>query len=195
MDTLHLFSLQKAYTNGGSQVTYLVNHDFSIMRFIKAIDQHITKNTIARKMMTDAIADHHDVTMQREVAAITISRSNNKCCFVAPKQENMDDWEKSEMDKIKKRYEKMKMRSVFLENEEKRKAVSSFESRNIKLEDKRGREILGYKLNVAKIDAIVTGALSVLDRKMRKQEEKVEEKAKKMKSVGKFQSAAYFLCI
>ncbi|CAM8980283.1 unnamed protein product [Rhodiola kirilowii] len=124
-----------------------------------------------------------------------ISRSNNKCCFVAPKQENMDDWEKSEMDKIKKRYEKMKMRSVFLENEEKRKAVSSFESRNIKLEDKRGREILGYKLNVAKIDAIVTGALSVLDRKMRKQEGKVEEKAKKMKSVGKFQSAAYFLCI
>ncbi|KAL9666341.1 hypothetical protein QQ045_000670 [Rhodiola kirilowii] len=146
-------------------------------------------------MMTDAIADHHDVTMQREVAAITISRSNNKCCFVAPKQENMDDWEKSEIDKIKKRYEKMKMRSVFLENEEKRKAVSSFESRNIKLEDKRGREILGYKLNVAKIDAIVTGALSVLDRKMRKQEGKVEEKAKKMKSVGKFQSAAYFLCI
>lgn len=111
------------------------------------------------------------------------------------KPEDIDVWEKNEIDNIRKRYEKMKKRSVLLENEEQSKALSKLEKGNIKVEDKKGREILLHKLTVAKIDAIGSGAVIKLDMKMRKLEASVKEKERKMRSEQKFRNADCFLCI
>uniref|UniRef100_A0A7N0TWE1 Remorin C-terminal domain-containing protein n=1 Tax=Kalanchoe fedtschenkoi TaxID=63787 RepID=A0A7N0TWE1_KALFE len=116
------------------------------------------------------------------------------CCFLASsrtKAENVDAWEEAEVYKIKKWNEKMKTRSHLLENEEKNRAKTSLERNNIKLEDKKGRQVLRYKLTVAKIEAIATGATQILDRKLRKQEALIKDKARKMKSMRKNQNCLF----
>lgn len=187
------------YKIAGYTITYHASNAFSFYRYLL---RRILINSLfgridyfGSRLMLEA--EGHEGVLLREVA-ITANNSTKMRCFNVlrwKKHEDVDVWEKTEIDKIRKRYEKMKKRTVLLEDEEKSKALIDLERGNIKLEDKMGREILRHKLRVAKIDAIATGAVIKLDREMRKLEANVKEKARKMRADGKFSYAGCFMCI
>ncbi|CAM8911195.1 unnamed protein product [Rhodiola kirilowii] len=103
----------------------------------------------------------------------------------------IDAWERAEIEKIKKRYNKIRSTIKYWEDDKKTRAKIKLQKKKIELECKKERNQRHYELKIAQIDVIGRGARSNMEEKMRSDETKVKERAKKMRSNRR---VAYFLC-
>ncbi|XP_065848904.1 remorin 1.4-like [Euphorbia lathyris] len=108
-------------------------------------------------------------------------------------EDKVDSWEKAQIRKINKRYEKMKSEVVVWENAKKMQAKLSMERKRKELEMRKIRNMQHYQIKVDRIEAIAGGAKGQLEEKRRNDESEVREKAKHMRSKGK-NPVRFFCC-
>ncbi|KAI3729237.1 hypothetical protein L6452_17890 [Arctium lappa] len=96
-----------------------------------------------------------------------------------------DVWEKTEMERIKERYEKLNAKILEWENEKKAKAKKKLSRKKDESESKRARALETYKTEMEMIDQIAEGARSQAEGNRRKEVNKVKEKADKIRLTGK----------
>ncbi|XP_050151560.1 remorin 1.4-like isoform X1 [Malus sylvestris] len=106
-----------------------------------------------------------------------------------------DAWERAQMKKIQRRYEKVKATIVAWENEKKMQAKAKMERRKNEIEQRRARNMQHYQIKQARIDQIAGGARAQAEEKRRNEESKVKEKAKRIRSTGKAPATCFcFTC-
>uniref|UniRef100_A0A7N0TYF9 Remorin C-terminal domain-containing protein n=1 Tax=Kalanchoe fedtschenkoi TaxID=63787 RepID=A0A7N0TYF9_KALFE len=124
--------------------------------------------------------------------------SSSSSCFALFNSNNtdaeIDTREKIEIDKIKKRYSKMRSRIQAWEDEKKAKARIKLQKKKIELESKKESNQRHYQLKIEHIGEIERGARAKMDEKMRSEEAEIKERAAKMRSVGRSRKALYFIC-
>ncbi|KAG0476597.1 hypothetical protein HPP92_012974 [Vanilla planifolia] len=96
-----------------------------------------------------------------------------------------DKWEQARMEKIKKRYEKMRNSILQWESEKKVKAKRRMERKERELEMRRARILQEFRNELQRIDMIASGAKAVADDTRRSDELRAKEKAKRSRSMGK----------
>ncbi|XP_020225628.1 uncharacterized protein At3g61260 [Cajanus cajan] len=94
-------------------------------------------------------------------------------------------WEKAKLERIQKRYEKIRSKILSWESERKIQVKLHMEKKKRELEHKRAMEMQHYKNKITRIDMIAQGAIAQLEEHKRKQESKAREKAKKIRKTGK----------
>ncbi|XP_039034423.1 remorin 1.4-like [Hibiscus syriacus] len=104
-----------------------------------------------------------------------------------------DDWEKAELDKLNKRYERMKASILAWEKEKKLRAKIKMERRKKELEKKMKRRHQLYELKISRIDEIAGGARAQIDEKRRNEELKIKDKSKQMRASGVVPVSCFFL--
>ncbi|KAL1215080.1 hypothetical protein V5N11_007658 [Cardamine amara subsp. amara] len=106
-----------------------------------------------------------------------------------------DSWETSQINKVKSRYEKMKVEIVGWENERKLAAKLRMDKRKSELEKRRGINNQHYKSKLARIQLIADGAKKQLEEKRRSKEAQVHQKQKKLSRTGKVPNSYFcFRC-
>ncbi|XP_050224638.1 remorin 1.4 isoform X2 [Mercurialis annua] len=118
-------------------------------------------------------------------------RSNSTRRSVA--EDKVDTWEKAQLRKINKRYEKMRSEIIAWENAKTIEAKLRMEKKKNELELRKSRNLQHYQLKVSRIEAVAGGANRQLDEKQRNEESEVKEKAKHMRSKGK-NPVRFFCC-
>ncbi|KAK6123111.1 hypothetical protein DH2020_043147 [Rehmannia glutinosa] len=96
-----------------------------------------------------------------------------------------DAWEKAQIAKIRKRYEKMHSQIQAWENEKKLREKHQMERKKDELEQRKSRNLKHYYSKIARIDHIAGGARAQVDEKRKHEESIVKQKARKMRSTGK----------
>ncbi|KAJ1406268.1 Remorin, C-terminal [Sesbania bispinosa] len=94
-------------------------------------------------------------------------------------------WEKAKIERIRKRYEKIKSKILSWESEKKIQVKLQMERKKSELDHRRAMEIQHYKHKVARIDKIAEAAITQLEDLRRKEESEIREKAKKVRKTGK----------
>ncbi|CAM8911179.1 unnamed protein product [Rhodiola kirilowii] len=84
----------------------------------------------------------------------------------------IDAWERAEIEKIKKRYNKIRSTIKYWEDDKKTRAKIKLQKKKIELECKKERNQRHYELKIAQIDVIGRGARSNMEEKMRSDETK-----------------------
>ncbi|KAK4436979.1 hypothetical protein Salat_0031800 [Sesamum alatum] len=95
-----------------------------------------------------------------------------------------DAWEKAQIAKIRKRYEKMQTEILAWENEKKLRQKKKMERKKGELELRKSRNLQHYYSKIGRIDHMAAGAKAQLDEKRRQEESVVKEKARRMRSTG-----------
>ncbi|XP_058081576.1 remorin 1.4-like isoform X2 [Magnolia sinica] len=95
-----------------------------------------------------------------------------------------DAWEKSQMAKIKKRFQKQWSTIQSWEDEKKSKAKRRLDRKESVLDLRRARATQAYQLEIQRINKIAEGARSIAEESKRNDESKTREKARKYKSTG-----------
>ncbi|XP_022728378.1 uncharacterized protein LOC111283943 [Durio zibethinus] len=103
-----------------------------------------------------------------------------------------DAWEKAEMEKVNKWYEKMKASILARENEKKLQAKVKMDRKKKELEQKIKRTQELYQVNIARIDHIAGGARAQVDEKRRNDELQIKRKARKIRASGKVPVTCFF---
>ncbi|KAL0355273.1 UNVERIFIED_CONTAM: hypothetical protein Sradi_3974200 [Sesamum radiatum] len=96
-----------------------------------------------------------------------------------------DAWEKAQIAKIRKRYEKMQSEILAWENEKKLREKQKMERKKGELELRKSRNLRHYYSKIARIDDIAGGARAQVDEKRRQEESVVKEKARRMRATGR----------
>ncbi|XP_020548029.1 remorin-like [Sesamum indicum] len=96
-----------------------------------------------------------------------------------------DAWEKAQIAKIRKRYEKMQSEILAWENEKKLRAKQKMERKKGELELRKSRNLQHYYSKIARIDDIAGGARAQVDEKRRQEESVVKQKASRMRLTGR----------
>ncbi|KAL5725886.1 hypothetical protein ACHQM5_008975 [Ranunculus cassubicifolius] len=96
-----------------------------------------------------------------------------------------DAWEKAEMEKINKRYERMNSTILSWENEKKGKAKRRMDRIESEIERRRARATQRYRSDITKIDQVAGGARAVAEDKRRDDVTKTKEKANRIRRTGK----------
>ncbi|CAA0840654.1 Remorin family protein [Striga hermonthica] len=94
-------------------------------------------------------------------------------------------WEKGQIEKIRKRYEKMQSEIIAWENEKKLTEKHEMERKKEELEQRKSTNLKHYYNKIARIDHIARGAKAQLEEKRKHEEFIVKEKARKIRSTGK----------
>ncbi|KAI5410192.1 remorin 4.1 [Lathyrus oleraceus] len=94
-------------------------------------------------------------------------------------------WEKAKIQKIQKRYEKMKLQILSWEGEKRIQAKIQMERKKNELDHQRENVIEHYKRKIARLDMIGQRAIKELEDERRKEELKVKEKANKIRKTGR----------
>ncbi|XP_045825167.1 remorin 1.4-like [Trifolium pratense] len=94
-------------------------------------------------------------------------------------------WEKSKIERIQKRHEKMKLQILSWEGEKRIQAKLHMEKKKNELDHNRANAIEHYKRKIARIDMIGQRAIKELEDQRRKEEMKVREKANNIRKTGK----------
>ncbi|URE46583.1 Dynein light chain LC6, flagellar outer [Musa troglodytarum] len=97
----------------------------------------------------------------------------------------VDAWERAKMDKIRKRYEKMKYIILEWQNEKKLKAKRRMKRKERDLELRHERALREHRIEVSRIDKMADGARALAEERKRNGESTTMEKAKKMRSTRK----------
>ncbi|XP_074569299.1 uncharacterized protein LOC141825939 [Curcuma longa] len=96
----------------------------------------------------------------------------------------VDAWERAKMEKIRKRYDKLKFSIGKWEDEKKSKAKRRLERKEGDLELQRARAVQELRDEMARIDKLAGGARALAEERRRNDELKTKGKAKKMRSTG-----------
>eukprot|EP00258_Populus_trichocarpa_P026189 XP_024442208.1 uncharacterized protein LOC7453854 isoform X2 [Populus trichocarpa] len=102
-----------------------------------------------------------------------------------------DSWEKDQLRKINRRYEKMKSKILDWDKAKKMRAKLHGEKKKSELELRRARNMQHYHNKIARIDLISGRARGQLEEKRRNEELEVKEKAKHMRSKGRSPSRCF----
>ncbi|XP_042420494.1 remorin 1.4-like [Zingiber officinale] len=115
----------------------------------------------------------------------SISRNASRKTTYTPKDETkVDAWERAKMEKIRKRYEKLKSSIAEWEDEKKMKAKRRLERKEGYLELQRARAVQELRDEMARIVKIAGGARALAEERRRNDEQKTKGKARKMRSTG-----------
>ncbi|KAK9074581.1 hypothetical protein SSX86_007179 [Deinandra increscens subsp. villosa] len=104
-----------------------------------------------------------------------------------------DIWEKTQLEKTKERFMKVKARIFDWENRKKSKAKNKLARKEGKLDWKRARALQDYKRKVEIVEKISNGARSRNEENREREEIRVKEKANMIRSTGKIPKPM-FLC-
>ncbi|XP_008447778.2 remorin [Cucumis melo] len=96
-----------------------------------------------------------------------------------------DVWERNKMERISKRYLKIKASILAWENEKKMHAKLHMEKKKDELERKKALFQQYYHENIARIDQIAGGARAHLEEKRKREEKKARETANRIRSTGR----------
>ncbi|KAK4395788.1 hypothetical protein Sango_1733100 [Sesamum angolense] len=96
-----------------------------------------------------------------------------------------DAWEKAQIAKIRKRYEKMQSEILAWQNEKKLKEKQKMERKKGELELRKARNLQHYYSKIARIDDIAGGARAQVDDKRRQEESVVKQNARRMRATGR----------
>ncbi|CAA2987940.1 rRNA biogenesis protein rrp36-like isoform X2 [Olea europaea var. sylvestris] len=102
-----------------------------------------------------------------------------------PGNAEADAWEKSEMARIKERYEKLITRIQNWETKRKKKAKRKLQSIEVEVDSKKAKAKQKYPSEIRRIEGIARGATTQAEKNRRNEELKVIEKANKFRSTGK----------
>ncbi|CAI9756167.1 unnamed protein product [Fraxinus pennsylvanica] len=102
-----------------------------------------------------------------------------------PGDAEADAWEKSEMARVKERYEKQITTIQNWETKKKKKAKRKLESKEAEMDQKKAKAIQKCHSEMRRIERIAQGATTQAEKNQRNEELKVTEKASKFRSTGK----------
>ncbi|KAK1437712.1 hypothetical protein QVD17_03508 [Tagetes erecta] len=120
---------------------------------------------------------------QPELPATEVDRKRPK---LRPQDIKAEVWEKTELERINERYEKLNAKILEWENEKKDKAKKKLsKNKDEQSENKRARALKSYETDMEMIDQIANGARSQAEEKRRKEVIKVKKKADTIKLTGK----------
>ncbi|KAI3785669.1 hypothetical protein L1987_44793 [Smallanthus sonchifolius] len=169
-------------------------------------------------------SQHQKKEKTREVEASIMSHGDKAPSFARPSRPRepypnrtlsihgsgntkVDAWEKAELLKIKKRYEKSNLTILEWENEKKTRAQRRVEEKKTEkvnnvfgdlkqkeLDQRRSINWQHYQNKLARIDHVAGGARSQAEENRRKEEQKIKERAKEMRSLGVSSPKYCFLC-
>ncbi|CAI9265446.1 unnamed protein product [Lactuca saligna] len=105
-----------------------------------------------------------------------------------------DVWEKTELQKIKERFTKVKAVISEWENKKKLRAKKKLIKKEGKLEWKRARELQDFMRKMQTIENISREAISQTEENRRNEEDRVKENANMIRSTGKIQKPIYLCC-
>ncbi|XP_022137546.1 uncharacterized protein At3g61260 [Momordica charantia] len=100
-------------------------------------------------------------------------------------QTRADVWERDKMERIRKRYQKMKSSILAWENEKKMHAKLQMEKKKAELERKKVLFLQYYQDNIVRIDQIAGGARAQLEEKRKNEEDKARETANRIRLTGR----------
>lgn len=103
-----------------------------------------------------------------------------------------DAWEKTEMAKIKERYEKLNSTILSWEDKKKKRAKRQMEKTESELERRRARALQQYRNEMESINKIAGGARAQAEERRRNKEIKVKKKANEIRSTGKVPKACCY---
>ncbi|KAK9052183.1 hypothetical protein SSX86_028811 [Deinandra increscens subsp. villosa] len=134
---------------------------------------------------------------KRPINQPTVSTSdvNRKRPELRPEDIKAEVWEKTEMERIKERYEKLNAKILEWENEKKAKAKKKLSrSQDNESQKKRARALQSYKNKTEMIDQIAEGARAQADENRRKDVIKVKKKADTIRQTGKIPTKTCLCC-
>ncbi|KAL2510086.1 remorin [Forsythia ovata] len=117
-----------------------------------------------------------------EVQPVETRRSSRK---PGPGETGADAWEKAEMARIKQRYQKLNMTIENWELKKKMKARKKLDRTQAELDKRRIRAMQSYRSDITRIEDIAKGASIQADKNRVNEENKVKNKANKIRSTGK----------
>ncbi|XP_076922759.1 uncharacterized protein LOC143584634 [Bidens hawaiensis] len=106
----------------------------------------------------------------------------------------LDAWEKAELLKIQRRYDKSNLTILEWENEKKIRAKRGVEQKKKELDQRRLVSWQHYQNKLARIEHVAGGARSQAEKNKRKEEQKIKERAKEMRSLEVSSPKYCFLC-
>ncbi|KVI06421.1 remorin [Cynara cardunculus var. scolymus] len=106
----------------------------------------------------------------------------------------VDAWEKAELLKIEKRYEKSNQTILEWEKEKKARAKRRVEEKKKELDQRRSMNWQHYQNKLARIDHVAGGARSQTEDKKKHDEKKVKERAREMRSLEVSSPKYCFFC-
>ncbi|KAK7411372.1 hypothetical protein VNO78_02805 [Psophocarpus tetragonolobus] len=112
-------------------------------------------------------------------------QNHKRNSIIQDKNDKATIWEKTKIERIQKRYQKIKSKILAWESERKILAKMQMERKKSQWELKRAMEMQHYKNKIARIDMIAQGAITQLEDHKRKEESKAKEKAKKIRKTGR----------
>ncbi|XP_042431252.1 remorin-like [Zingiber officinale] len=118
-----------------------------------------------------------------DLISFNASRSR-KTTYTTKDETKVDAWERAKMEKIRKRYEKLKSSIAEWEDEKKLKAKRRLERKEGYLELQRARAVQELRDEMARIAKIAGGARALAEERRRNDEQKTKGKARKMRSAG-----------
>ncbi|MED6161330.1 hypothetical protein PIB30_059738 [Stylosanthes scabra] len=107
---------------------------------------------------------------------------------------NAEAWEKAKLEKIQKRYEKIKSQILSWEREKKIHAKMHMERKKSELEKRRAVATQHYNIKIASIDQITQSAITQLEDKRRKELSKTTQKANNIRKTGRVPPAINCFC-
>ncbi|MED6194351.1 hypothetical protein PIB30_027739 [Stylosanthes scabra] len=107
---------------------------------------------------------------------------------------NAEAWEKAKLEKIQKRYEKIKSQILSWEREKKIHAKMHMERKKSELEKRRAVATQHYNVKIASIDKITQSAITQLEDQRRRELSKTTEKANKIRKTGRVNPAINCFC-
>ncbi|KAI3497793.1 hypothetical protein L1887_33337 [Cichorium endivia] len=105
-----------------------------------------------------------------------------------------DVWEKTETEKVKERFMKVKARIFEWEKKKKLKAKKKLTRKEGKIEWKRARDLQDFARKMQTIEKISEGARSQTEDKRKNAEIRVKEQAQMIRSTGKIQKPIFLCC-
>ncbi|KAJ0818164.1 putative remorin [Helianthus annuus] len=105
-----------------------------------------------------------------------------------------DIWEKTQLDKTKERFMKVKARIFEWESKKKSKAKNKLIRKEGKIEGKRARALQDFTRKMETIEKISKGARSENEKKREREEIRVKEKANIIRSTGKIHKPMFLCC-
>ncbi|XP_011013144.1 PREDICTED: remorin [Populus euphratica] len=160
-------------------------------RHFSSREMIVAGETSARKPTEEDRRQQENAFPTRKPSRSSSARPMNRQPLSQVVETKADSWEKDQLRKINRRYEKMKSKILDWEKARKMRAKLHGEKKKSELELRRARNMQHYQNKIARIDMISGGARRQLEEKRRNEEFEVKEKAKHMRSRGRSPSRCF----
>ncbi|KAI9381073.1 hypothetical protein POPTR_015G049700v4 [Populus trichocarpa] len=162
-----------------------------VKRHFSSREVVVAGETSARKPTEEDRRQQENAFPARKPSRSSSVRPMNRQPLSQVVETKADSWEKDQLRKINRRYEKMKSKILDWEKAKKMRAKLHGEKKKSELELRRARNMQHYHNKIARIDLISGRARGQLEEKRRNEELEVKEKAKHMRSKGRSPSRCF----